>query len=127
MSQIHAKEPPGTCTVITVIFPGAESHWQMISYVIILEPRLCPSSSQPFFLSSRFIRLHFLCSFSLFLPLPRKPDKVHIRMQRSQPQGHLLSWPGAALSLGSNLSCYLTSSKKAQTDIFLHLSPDNTL
>lgn len=88
--------------------PGPESPWQMISHVIILETRktfpiLLPALLPP-----------SLCSSFLSLHLPNKPNNVHIRMQRNQPQGHLLPWPGAAPSLESSLSCSLTLSKKAQ-------------
>lgn len=100
----------GSCTVISIVVPAPESHWQVISHVIILETKILPTLLPALLPPSPLIRLLSPCYFFLS---PNESNRVHIRMQRNQPQGHLLPRPGAALSLESCLSCSVTSSKKA--------------
>lgn len=139
----EASTPPACCSetaqgpsdpVISIV-PAPESHWRVISHVIILETKILPTLLPALLPPSLLIRLLSPCYFFLSLHLPNKSNRVHIRMQRNQPQGHLLSRPGAALSLESCLSCSVTSSKKAgifpstfpQTRLFDFLSLDQCL
>lgn len=108
-----AQKSCEACPVITAVVPVPESRGQVAAHVIILETRkTLPILLPVFFPSFPFILLYSLHPFFLSLHLSSEPDQVHIRMQRIHPQGHLLPWPGAALSLGSSLSCSVTSSKK---------------
>lgn len=115
----------GPCTVISILVPAPESHRRVISHVIILETKILPTLLPALLPPSRLIRLLSPCYFFLSLHLPNESNRVHIRMQRNQPQGHLLSRPGAALSLESCLSCSVTSSKKA--GIFPSTFPQTSL
>lgn len=85
---------------------------------LLCRPRVPPARdftcNYPLSPSSPFILLLSPRSFFPSLHLPNMSHKVHIQMQRSQPQGHLSPQPEAALSLETSLSCSLTSSKKAQ-------------
>lgn len=70
-----------------------------------VHPPPSPSSSFP---PSPFIFHLSPYSFFLSLHLPTKFNKVHIRMQKDQPQSHLPPLPGAALCLERSLSDPLT-------------------
>lgn len=111
-AQRCAQEPPGACTVITVV---CQPHSPTSKYNNFLcnyppdknmHPPPSPSSSLSFYFPS-------LSIFLLSLHLPNKFNKVHIRLQKNPLQGHLVPQPGAALSLERTLTCSLISSKKA--------------
>lgn len=100
--------------IVAVLIHSPTRKWFYTNYLSeekdFAQPRSWPSISLASVALSAFLLP--------FPPFPKQLDKLHIKMHTSQPQGHLQLWPGAALALGSSLSCSLTLSKKDQITAF---------